>query len=242
MSKLSSSTIDDTTIGQLAEEPERPLIPLLSRAEAMIPLVVVLGFLPALYAVNHRTLTEPGAWEALISLRCLEAANPAEFVDPAAIDPLNPCRFHPPLTNWLTALSMNLAGVGNDAGRLAVAYLCTAGLVVADYVLARRFGGEELGLVTAGLFAFHPRILEGAQESVPQSAACFLALLALAGAVAHWQKSSSVASYQLLLGGFALGLCLLAGGPVAVAVVLILLGYVLWWRCATWFQHRRESS
>src|SRR5262245_32976872 len=158
MTTLSPATIDDKTIGQLAAEPERPVIPLLNQAEAMVPLVVVLAFLPALYALNYRTLTEPGAWEGLISLRCLEAANLAEFVDPAALDPQNPYRFHPPLTNWLTAAGMSLAGVENDAGRLAAAYLCTGGLVLAGYVLARRFGGEALGLITAGLLAFHPRI------------------------------------------------------------------------------------
>ena len=46
------------------------------------------------------------------------------------------------------------------------------------------------------------------------------AVLALAGAVAHWQKSSSLASVQLLLGGIALGLCLLAVQPIALMTVI----------------------
>ena len=57
MNATSPGTLDDVAIGELAEEPDRPLFPLLERAEAMVPLVVVLAFLPALYAVNHRTLT-----------------------------------------------------------------------------------------------------------------------------------------------------------------------------------------
>jgi hypothetical protein len=121
-------------------------------------------------------------------------------------------------------------GVGHPAGLVASAYLCTAGLIIAAYMLARRFGGERLGLVTALLLAFNPHVLRLAQEPVPQSAATMFAVLALAGAVAHWQKSGALASYQLLLGGIALGLCLLAGGPVALAVVLILLGYAAWWK------------
>ncbi len=205
----------------------------------MIPLVIVLAFLPALYAVDNRTLSTAGAWEGLVSLRCLVADNLAEFVDPTLVDSLQPFRFQPPLMCWLTAISMRIFGVGHVAGMVAPAYLCTAGLVISGYVLGRRMGGEQLGLVTAALLAFNPQVLKGAQEPVPQSVASFLAVLALAGAVAHWQRSSAVTSYQLLLAGIALGLCLLAGGPVAVAVVLIVLVYVLWWKGDAWL--RRDS-
>ncbi len=240
------ATLDDDAIGQLAADPQRPLFPLLARAEAMLPLVVVLAFLPPLYAVRHRTLSEGGAREGLISLRCLAAASLEEAVDPARVAPQNPLRFQPPLMNWLTALSLRLFGVGNATGILAPAYLCTAGLIVAGYVLARRLGGERLGLVAAGLLGFNPLILEGAQEPVPQSLACLLAALALAGTVAHWQKSANVASYQLLLAGLALGLCLLAGGPIALAVIFILVVYAALRKISAWVPIRwgdlREQS
>jgi hypothetical protein len=228
--RIPSATLDDDAIGQLAAEPQRPLFPLLAHAEAMVPLVMVLAFLPPLYAVRHRTLTEAGAREAVLSLRCLSATSLAEFIDPARLDPLNPLRYQPPLMNWLTALSVRFLGNGSATGIVAPAYLCTAGLIVAVYVLARRLGGEPLGLVAAALLAFNPQILEGAQEPLPQSLTGLLAVLALAGTVAHWQKSSNVASYQLLLGGLSLGLCLLAGGPVALAVVVVLVVYSAWWR------------
>jgi len=235
-STLPRQTLDNEAIRQLAVEPERPLFPLLSQAEAMLPLVVVLAFLPALYAVNSRTLSETGAWEGLTSLRCLVAENLTEFVDPAAGDPAHPFRFQPPLMSWLTALGMLLAGTGRMAGLILPAYLCTAGLIIAGYVLGRRIGGEQLGLVTAVLMAFNPQILEGAQESVPQSVACLFAVLCLAGIVAHWQKSSAVTSYQLLLGGISLGCCVLAGGPLAVAVVLLVLAHVACWKFDAWFR------
>jgi hypothetical protein len=230
MNATPSGTIDDDALGQLARERRLPLFPLLTQAEAMVPLVIVLAFLPALYAIHHRTLSEAGAWEGLASLRCLEARSLPEFVDTAALDSANPYRYQPPLMTWLTEIGMRLAGAGTVAGSLTAAYLCTAGLVVAGYILARRLGGELLGLITAGLLAFNPVVLEGAQEPVPQSSACLFAVLALAGAVAHWQKSPVVTSYQLLLGGLALGACLLAGGPVALAVLLIVLLYVVLWK------------
>ena len=235
----------DRELEQLAAEPARPLFPLLRQADAMIPLVVVLAFLPALYAVANRTLTEPGAWLGLASLKCLAAADVVELFDPPShdsssepslepsLEPGQPFRFQPQLMSWLTALSMKAFGIGNVAGLVAAAYFCTAGLLVSAYVLAKRLGGESLGLITVLLLAFNPQILQGAQEPVPQSAAVLFALLALAGLVVHWQKSTAVVSYPLLLAGIALGICLLAGGPVALAVLVIVLVYVSWWKFET---------
>jgi 4-amino-4-deoxy-L-arabinose transferase-like glycosyltransferase len=95
-----------------------------------------------------------------------------------------------------------------------------------------------LGLVSAALLAFNPCVLAGAQEPLPQSPAAMLAMLSLAGLIAHWQKSATVTSYQLLLGGIALGGCLLAGGPVALAVVLSVVLYILWWKLDARFRRR----
>ena len=244
----------DRELEQLAAEPARPLFPLLNQADAMIPLVVVLAFLPALYAVANRTLTEPGAWLGLAGLKCLAAADITEFFDPPShdlsdvspsdssgkpsLEPGQPFRFQPPLMRWLTGMSMKAFGIGNAAGLLAAAYLCTAGLIISAYVLAKRLGGEPLGLITVLLLAFNPQILQGAQEPVPQSAAVMFALLSLAGLVVHWQKSSAFVSYPLLLAGISLATCLLAGGPVALAVVLIVLVYVAWWKFEGWQRGR----
>src|SRR5437899_9760860 len=112
MSEAAPAEIDDETLLRLAAEAERPLFPLLDRAEAMVPLIVVLAFLPALYAIEFRTLTEAGAWQGLVSLKCRSADELNEFVDPAKFDPDQPYRFQPPFMNWLTALSMRLIGVG----------------------------------------------------------------------------------------------------------------------------------
>jgi 4-amino-4-deoxy-L-arabinose transferase-like glycosyltransferase len=229
-STLSRGAFDDDALRKLAQEPARPLFPLLSRAEVMFPLVVVLAFLPALYAVDNRTLSEAGAWEGISGLNCLGAQSLGEFVDPAAGDPEHPFPYQPPLMSWLTAIGMKLLGTERPAGVLVPVYLCTAFLIIAGYVLGRRIGGEQFGLVAAVLMALNPQLLAGAQEPLPQSLACLLAMLSLAGVVAHWQKSSGILSYQLLLGGIALGFCLLAGGPLALAILLIVLAYVACWK------------
>ena len=236
----------DRELEQLAAEPARPVFPLLNQADAMIPLIVILAFLPALYALANRTLTEPGARLGLAGLKTLAAADASELIDPASVDtyqvtrnetslePVRSLRFQPPLMRWLTALSMRAFGIGNTAGLVAAAYLCTAGLLVAAYVLARRLGGERLGFVTVLLLAFNPHILQGAQEPLPQSATALFAVLTLAGLVVHWQKSSAFVSYPLLLAGIALGICLLAGGPVAPAILFIVLTYVCCWKFEAW--------
>src|SRR5262245_37874744 len=114
----------DRELERLAAEPERPLFPLLRQADAMIPLIIVLAFIPALYAVANRTLTEQGAWLGLAGLKCLSAADASELFDPAFADSsgdrslktLQPRSFQPPLMRWLTALGMRLFGIDNVAG------------------------------------------------------------------------------------------------------------------------------
>src|SRR5260370_40552647 len=90
------AAIDDGTLGRLAREPARPLFPLLAQAEAMVPLVVVVAFLPALYAVENRTLSEAGAWQGLIGLRLFESPSVSNIVDPGVLAAANPFRYAPP--------------------------------------------------------------------------------------------------------------------------------------------------
>lgn len=232
MSTNSAAAIpNDLELKRLAAEPERPLFPLLDQAEAMLPMVLVLAFLPSLYALTYGTLTDWGALQGLAGLDYLAAGGPTDLADLTQLEPQQALRFQPPLMSWLTALGIKVTGVGHAVGAMVPAFLCTAGLIVSVYVLGRRLGTERLALISAGLLAFNPLILAGAQEPVPQSATVFAAVLALAGVITHWQKSSSLVSYQLLLAGISLGLCLLAGGAVAVAVVAVIVLYVVLWKC-----------
>jgi 4-amino-4-deoxy-L-arabinose transferase-like glycosyltransferase len=237
-----NAVIDDRELEQLAAEPSRPLFPLFSAAEAMYPLVVVLAFLPALYAVVHSHLTDSGALQGLAGLRILASGEIGAGDAPAEFERLDRQRFQPPLMNWLTAAGLKSLGIGSAAGLAASSYLCTVGLLLAAYALGRRLGGEKLGLMAVLLLAFHPLILEGAQQPTPQSATALFALLTLAGVVTHWQKSSSITSYQLLLAGISLGLCLLAGGPVALVLFGIMATYILVWKIETRWRKTRSGT
>ncbi|MBS0263280.1 MAG: glycosyltransferase family 39 protein [Planctomycetes bacterium] len=223
--------VTDHDLEKLASDPARPLFPLLrSAAEAMFPLAVALAFLPVLYAVGIRPMTDAGALQGLESLRFLSLSRGMGASFANGLEQLDSLEFEPPLMRWLTALCLKVCGVGTDLGLLLAPLLCTAGLLLACYALGRRLGGEYLALLSVMCLAFHPLLLQGAQQPVPQSAAILFALLSFVGMVAHWQKSATVISYQGLLGGISLGLCLLAGGALSLAVVLILVLHVAVWK------------
>lgn len=234
-----AAVVNDGDLEQLAAEPAQRLFPLLNHAGAMVPLVVVLAFLPPLFAIAHRSLSEQGAWQGLAVLTLL-SSDGSRLETFSGVPQIEQLQFQPPLTAWLTAPCMKAFGSAGGAGLVTAPYLLTAGLLLAAYMLGRRLGEARLGLVAVLLLSFHPQILEGARQPSPQSCAVLCAVLALAGVVAHWQKSASVVSYQLLLAGIALGFCLLAGGPAALAVVAIVLVYVVWWKLAA--RHRDRSG
>src|SRR5882724_6683447 len=104
---------NDLELKRLAAEPARPLFPLLDQAEAMLPLVLVLAFLPSLYALTYGTLTEWGALQGLVGLDYLATGGPTDLADLARLEPQQSLRFQPPLMSWLTALGIKITGVGH---------------------------------------------------------------------------------------------------------------------------------
>lgn len=231
--------IDDRLLMQLAVEPARPLFPVLHQAAAMTPLVVVIALLPALFAVVNRRLTEPSALWGLQSLKCLAAADLNEFVDPDGSAATAPLKWQPPLMNWLTAAGLHFLGSAREVSLVAAAFLCTAALVAAGYGFGCRLGDERLGLLTALLLACHPEILKLAQEPVPYAAGLLFALICLWGFLSHQGQATAPASLSLLVAGIALGLCLLACGPLALAVLATLLLFVSAMRIGTLLRARR---
>lgn len=234
-------TFDDRTLLQLAVEPARPLFPLLRNAGAMTPLVVLLAFLPAIYAFENRTWTDLGSRWGLQSLQRRAARDLNEFVDPGHVDPATPYKWQPPLMGCMNAFCLRIWKPSIEASLGVTACLCTAGLIAAAYALSRRLGGERLGLLTSLLLAANPEVLKMAQEPFPHAASLMFSVLCLWGVVAHWQESTEFVSLRLLFAGIALGLCLLAGGPMVFGVLAALVLHILWRKFAA---HRgsRDNS
>ncbi len=219
--------VDDSQLVRMAAQPARPLFPILDRSGAMTPLIVLLAILPGLYALAHQSLNDADALWGMKSLEVLSAPDIGGVVDPGGIHPDVPLRWQPPLASWLTTLAMLLVGGRQPASLVLVSYLSTVGMIGMLFVLCRRLAGPRFGFWIALLAACHGPLLHQVQTPAPHSLAMLLVLVVFWGYLSHVLDSSDVVSFKLLLGGIAWGLCLLAGGPLALAVLVPLLIYVL---------------
>ncbi|QDT51036.1 hypothetical protein Pan258_51190 [Symmachiella dynata] len=214
--------IDDDQLQRMAAEPIRPLFAVLDHARAMVPWVVLLACLPALIAVMHRPLTDTNAAWGLKALKLSSAPTVSAFVAPGSNDDSIPYRWQPPLISWLAAWATNLFGPWTPSALILAPFVANACFLGAVYALAFRIGDAKLGLLTVGLAAFHVNILTNTQTVSPIPVGLFFAVLTIWAFVGHLHKSKTTLSANLLIGGIALGFCLLSGGILAIVVVITL--------------------
>lgn len=150
------------------------------------------------------------------------------FADPFAFTAedgaVEPSAAHPPLWPLLLSVS-SLAGATGEVSHKLVGCIVGAGVIVAAGVLARRLGGERVGLIAAGLAALYP-ILITADGSL-MSEALYGLFVTLALIAAHVLLERPRARWAALLGGViglaaltrseALLLLPLLAAPVAIA-------------------------
>ena len=218
---------DDTQLVRMAAPRARPLFPIVDRSEAMTPLVVLLAILPGLYALEHQALSDADSLWGIKSLEILSAPDIGSVVDPGGIHPDVPLKWQPPLASWLTTLAMSMVETWRPAGLVLVSYLSTVGLIGMLFMLCRRLVGSRLAFWTVLLAACHGPLLHQVQTPAPHSLAMLLVLVVFWGYLGHVLDASGIVSFKLLAGGVAWGLCLLTGGPLALALVVPLLVYVL---------------
>jgi len=212
---------------ELASDRPEELFPALHRAGAFKPLLLVLCILPGLYALRHGALDYLDSLWGLRSVAVLTAADLDEIVDPPAKGPEALLRWQPLLGNWLMAVCLRLFGSTGTLGILAIPFLSTAMLLGMCYALFNRVSGARLAFWMLLLVAFHESLLPLVSDTSPYALAIGLALAAFWAFLGHLARGEESVSVDLLLGGLALGLCMLAGGPLALVVVLILLLHVL---------------
>jgi hypothetical protein len=196
----------------------------------MSPLIVLLALIPPLYVLANRTLTPMDAMWGLKAVAISASDSAATWIDPAAADQGGNdilLKWQPPLSSWLIAGVMSASGTHRPLALVLFSFLATAGLIAVMFGLAERLRGPQFAWWTTCLMALHGPILQGAQTPAPVSLTLFFAAAACWGFVAHCQDSKRLVSWPLAWGGLSWGLCLLAGGPVALVMVAILLLYVL---------------
>ncbi|HUG92787.1 MAG TPA: hypothetical protein VML55_18240 [Planctomycetaceae bacterium] len=231
------ASADDRRLLDLAAEPAGELFPMLQRATAFRPLLVLLAVLPGLYALTQRSFTETDAWWSLASLELAVGASPEPHEAGSTVETADlAAPWRPPLSVWLTALVMRVFGPGQDVATALAAYLATIVLVVLAYHLFGRLGDARLGFWVAVFIAFHGPVLAQAQTPVPVSLGVVLAMGAVWGFHVHMRTATAPVSVPLLLGGVSLGLCLLAAGPLALGVAVLLVG------CAVVAPARRPAA
>jgi 4-amino-4-deoxy-L-arabinose transferase-like glycosyltransferase len=221
-----TTTFNDDQLAQLAARRQKELFPILDRSTSLSPLLVVLTFLPGIIALESSSIDELDAQWRLKSLQLATAQGIAEIIDPSGISQSN-LKWQPPLVSWLGAAAVHLPGPLGSHGLELVDYLTAAGLVPATYFLVARLFGRRIGFVAAVLVGFHTTFLEEFQNATPHALAMLAALVTFWGFLGHLRYGGQLVSIDLLVGGISLGLCLLAGGPLAFVVVAVLLVVVL---------------
>ncbi|HVW02248.1 MAG TPA: hypothetical protein VHB77_17985, partial [Planctomycetaceae bacterium] len=218
---------DERRLLSLAAHPATAVFPIFRYAAAMTPLVVLLALLPPLWAVQTAGISDPAALWGMRALEVSSAQSVEGLLDPGRGRRDVPFRFQPPLMTWLTAATLAGARTVGEDGLWVAAWICTAGLIGAVFLLARRFGGPELALVVTVLSASHPQILSLAQAPFPHALSLCLMLLAATALLAHLELGASAVTKWMLGAGMALAGGLLAGGPVAAVVWCLLSLYLL---------------
>ncbi len=222
--------VEDRQLIELSLSPKKSLFPVLSRAEAMSPLIVLLALIPPLYVLVNRTLTPLDALWGLKAVAISTSSSIGTWIDPASVpEGANeiPLKYQPPLSTWLIAFVMSLTGTERPLALVLSSFLATAGLIVFLFGLADRLRGPQFAWWTTCLVALSGPLLQGTQTPAPVSLTLALAVAACWGFVAHCQDFKRLFSAPLAWAGISWGLCLLAGGPVALVIVAVLLCYVL---------------
>lgn len=219
------ATVEDSELVQLAAGRSAELFPVFRRVSSFGPLIVLLAFVPGLYAlVVNPVLRDSGALWGLKAINVLQADSMETALDASGEGEL---RWQNPLGAWLTALAMRVMGPSQRLGLVIVGYLAHAAAVGSCFVLFRRLFDARIGFWVALMLACHAPFLHQVQDPVPGGLGLWLALLAFWAFLLHVDEAGGVVSWYLLAGGVALGLCLISGGPLALAVTVILLLYVL---------------
>lgn len=221
------SLVDDSQLPSLSRQRAAEVFPVLRRALALKPLLALLVILPGLYAVERHTLQESDALWGLRSLDFLSARSVEDVVDPALHATTARLHWQPPLANWLTALVMLVVGPSHPLTLLIVPYLASAALIASLYYFCNWAVGARLAFWAVLLLACHPEMLSQFSNAAGHSLSILLAVLTFWSYLQHVETSRSTVSTRLLFGGLSLGLCLLAGGPLAMLVVAVLMLHVL---------------
>jgi len=219
-------SLDDSQLLRLAADPRTRLFPSLRGSSVFGPIVLLAGLLPCIAAVLSSEFSDESADWALRALDASAATKIQDWLEPGR-DGLGSGLIHqPPLTTWLLAQSVPRLGTQQLTNWLVISLAATTGAIWVTYLLGRRVGGSAFGLITTLVLCGHPVVLRLATGTSPAAVGLLLIALTVWGFLGHLEGPPQLVSVRMLAGAVALGLALLAVGPVAVAMLIPMLLHV----------------
>lgn len=216
------ATFDDSSLLRLATTPRSRLFPVLNRASAFAPLIIVCCVLPAFQLLARPTLNEEASLWGLRSLAEANATTVVEMLEPGLNEDGRPLIFQPPLAAWLNGAVERVLGPTHPLSSSLISLLATGIAIWLATRMAWRIGGANTSLVTALLMCSHPQVLEMAITPSNSAIGFCLILACVFGMQRHLEGKVPGVSKSLLISGVTWGLSLLAIGPTALIVPLLL--------------------
>jgi len=215
--------VTDSEVTALAADRPEPMLPVLQKRRPLEPLIVVLAVLPGILALEHSGTDSGSAVWALRALSDFESEQVSKFLFPGRDGRTASLSAQPPLATWLTSLAFFAAGPFRVHAPLIVPLLATAGVVWCIFRVLCELHGVPVGFWAALLLSIHSGTLLMAANATPTALSVFLILVCAGAWLRHVRERKGMVSARLLIAGLALGLTLLAGGPVVLAVLSLFL-------------------
>ena len=216
------ASLDDSSLLRLATTPRSRLFPVLNRASAFAPLIIVCCVLPAFQLLAQPTLNEEGSLWGLRSLAEANASTLMQVVEPGLNEAGQPLIFQPPLAAWLNGAMERVLGPSHALSSSLISLVATGIAIWLATRLAWRIGGANTSLVAALLMCSHPQVLEMATTPSNSAIGFCLILACVFGMQRHLEGRVPTFSKSLLISGVTWGLSLLAIGPTSLIVPLLL--------------------
>ncbi len=159
--------------------------------------------------------------------RCaIEMLERADWVVPMFNDQL---RTHKPiLLYWMQMACYTVFGETDFAARAASAFMASLA-VFATYWLARKLIDAQAGFWSAAVLVTSLMFVVAGRAATPDACLVATSAIGILGLVLHWQSASTRLTAYAAAGYIALGLAILAKGPVGIVLPMIVVG--LWGLC-----------
>lgn len=217
------AVVDDTELLRLAAPRTEPLMPVLDRARAMWPLIVVFALLPITFATYYRTFDDGAAEWGLRAVDAVSAGDRGSFLLPGT----SSARWAGPLSSWLEAAVLTGWWRRWPVAIVAVSVLATVFVGFAVHIALGRLAGPRFALWTTVLVCCHPVILAAGTSPAPRALGACVQMVAFGCLLRHRISLGRVVGIWNILTGVLLGLTLLASGPAYVVGVGTVTAYVV---------------